>query len=97
MKWNIPELQKLWFGKEQIDNLNRMKAFLTCMQSDTQHITKTTMVPQRLIIMCCVLRYSFDIIQDDLFCHVVDIEHTSASTREAQEAPSCVARHFAHK
>lgn len=57
MKWNIPELQQLWFGKEQYDNLNRMKAFLTCMQSDTPHITKTTMVPQRLIIMCCVLRY----------------------------------------
>lgn len=57
MKWNIPELHQLWFGEAQLDNLNRMKAFLTCMQSDTPNITKTTMVPQRLIIMCCVLRY----------------------------------------
>ncbi|KAK3700688.1 hypothetical protein QZH41_015639 [Actinostola sp. cb2023] len=57
MKWNIPELQELWFGKEPVDNLNRMKAFLTCLQSDTPNMTKTTMVPHRLIIMCCVLRY----------------------------------------
>jgi hypothetical protein len=56
MKWNIPELHNLWFGKESTDNLNRMKAFLTCLMSDTPNMTKTTMVPQRLVIMCCVLR-----------------------------------------
>lgn len=56
MKWSIPELKKLWFGAEATDNLNRMKAFLTCMMSDTPNMTKTTMVPHRLVIMCCVLR-----------------------------------------
>ncbi|XP_032217699.1 constitutive coactivator of PPAR-gamma-like protein 1 [Nematostella vectensis] len=57
MQWDVPELHPLWFGKEPSDDQNRMKAFLTCMQSDTPNMTKTTMVPQRLVIMCCVLRY----------------------------------------
>ena len=56
LEWDIPQLKHLWFGTQQIDNKNRLKAFLSCMQSDTPSMTDTIMVPQRLIIFCCVLR-----------------------------------------
>lgn len=54
--WDIPLIKQLWFGTQQIDNKNRLKAFLSCMQSDTPSMADTVLVPQRLIIFCCVLR-----------------------------------------
>ena len=56
MSWGIPSLQKLWFGMDSEDNANRLKAFLSCMKSDTINMSNTTMVPQRLMLLCCVLR-----------------------------------------
>ncbi|XP_065673474.1 constitutive coactivator of PPAR-gamma-like protein 1 homolog isoform X3 [Hydra vulgaris] len=57
MNWKIPPLRKLWLGTDVEDNSNRLKAFLSCMRSDTVNMSNTSMVPQRLIILCCVLRY----------------------------------------
>lgn len=54
--WDIPKLENLWLGVGQKDNANRLKAFLTCMKSDTPNMTQTTFVPQRLIFLCCILR-----------------------------------------
>ncbi|XP_057297054.1 constitutive coactivator of PPAR-gamma-like protein 1 [Hydractinia symbiolongicarpus] len=62
MNWGIPSLKKLWFGTDSEDNANRLKAFLSCMKSDTINMSNTAMVPQRLMLLCCVLRY---LIQQD--------------------------------
>lgn len=56
MNWGVPSLDKLWFGMESEDNANRLKAFLSCMKSDTVNMSNTGMVPQRLMLLCCVLR-----------------------------------------
>ena len=56
MSWGIPSLRKLWLGTDAEDNANRLKAFLSCMRSDTINMSNTSMVPQRLVILCCVLR-----------------------------------------
>eukprot|EP00794_Sanderia_malayensis_P006008 gene6008-6706_t len=55
--WDIPSVKTLWLGRQAEDNTARMKAFLTCMKSDTTNIPNTTMVPQNLLLLCCVLRY----------------------------------------
>ncbi|CAB4032588.1 Hypothetical predicted protein [Paramuricea clavata] len=57
LKWDVPGCKQLWLGTQPSDNTNRLKAFLSCMLSDSPSMTKTTMVPQRCIILCCVLRY----------------------------------------
>ena len=57
LKWDVPGCKQLWLGTQASDNTNRLKAFLSCMLSDSPSMTKTTMVPQRCIILCCVLRY----------------------------------------
>lgn len=56
LKWDVPACKQLWLGTQTSDNSNRLKAFLSCMLSDSPSMTKTTMVPQRCIILCCVLR-----------------------------------------
>ena len=56
ISWDIPPVKKLWLGNTSEDNITRMKAFLTCMRSDTKNMTNTSMVPQRLLILCSVLR-----------------------------------------
>merc|ERR1719427_188555 len=57
LPWKVPPLKELWFGARPEDDGNRMKAFLSCMRSETANMCNTTMVPQRLLILCCVLRY----------------------------------------
>lgn len=57
MPWDIPPVKNLWLGRQAQDNTMRMKAFLTCMKSDTQNMSNVGMVPQRMLLLCCVLRY----------------------------------------
>ncbi len=57
VSWDIPPVKNLWLGRQAEDNTTRMKAFLTCMKSNTQNMPNTAMVPQRLLLLCCVLRY----------------------------------------
>ena len=57
MNWDVPPLKQLWMGMSAEDNNMRLKAFLTCMRCDTSNLSDTAMVPQRLMILCCVLRY----------------------------------------
>ena len=54
--WDIPPVKTLWLGRQAEDNTTRMKAFLTCMKSETQNMSNPAMVPQRLLLLCCVLR-----------------------------------------
>ena len=56
MPWDIPPVKNLWLGRQAQDNTMRMKAFLTCMKSDTQNMSNVGMVPQRMLLLCCVLR-----------------------------------------
>ncbi len=56
LPWDIPPVKTLWLGRQPEDNTTRMKAFLTCMKSDTSNIPNTIMVPQHLLLLCCVLR-----------------------------------------
>uniref|UniRef100_T1INJ6 Constitutive coactivator of PPAR-gamma-like protein 1 n=1 Tax=Strigamia maritima TaxID=126957 RepID=T1INJ6_STRMM len=55
--WAVPTVQRLWFGAALDDKKRRLRAFLTCLSSDTPLMLNTTYVPQHLLIMCCVLRY----------------------------------------
>ncbi|XP_074645802.1 constitutive coactivator of PPAR-gamma-like protein 1 homolog [Tubulanus polymorphus] len=53
-----PTIRQLWLGQKVEDKNRRLRAFLTCMGSDyTPLMLNTTYVPQRLLIMCAVLRY----------------------------------------
>ena len=56
MSWDIPPVKNLWLGRQAQDNTMRMKAFLTCLKSDTQNMSNVAMVPQRTLLLCCVLR-----------------------------------------
>ena len=56
MPWDIPPVKNLWLGRQAQDNTMRMKAFLTCLKSDTQNMSNVAMVPQRMLLLCCVLR-----------------------------------------
>ena len=57
MDWDIPKLENLWLSIGQKADGNRLKAFLNCMKSDIPYMTQTAFVPERLIILCCILRY----------------------------------------
>ena len=56
LEWEVPPVEKLWFSKGATADNNRLKAFLSCMMSDTPSMTQTVIVPKRLVILCCVLR-----------------------------------------
>ncbi|XP_013779600.1 constitutive coactivator of PPAR-gamma-like protein 1 homolog isoform X2 [Limulus polyphemus] len=55
--WAVPTIQRLWFGVSPDEKKRRMRAFLTCMRSDSPLMLNTAYVPQHMLIMCCVLRY----------------------------------------
>lgn len=57
LDWEVPPVDKLWFSKGAVADNNRLKAFLSCMMSDTPSMTQTVIVPKRLVILCCILRY----------------------------------------
>lgn len=55
--WGVPTIQRLWFGTTIDDKRRRLRAFLTCMRSDTALMLNPEYVPQHLLIMATVLRY----------------------------------------
>jgi hypothetical protein len=56
-QWSVPTLKRLWFGTNLEDKQRRLRAFLSCLNSDTTLMMNTNHVPQHLLLMCCVLRY----------------------------------------
>lgn len=57
LPWAVPTLQRLWFGPSVDDKRRRMRALLSCLNSDTPLILNTAYVPQHMLMMACVLRY----------------------------------------
>ncbi|CAG9138520.1 unnamed protein product [Plutella xylostella] len=57
LDWPVPTVQRLWFGTAPDDKCRRMRAFLSCMRSDTPLMLNTSYVPQHLLILATVLRY----------------------------------------
>ncbi|CAH1644349.1 unnamed protein product [Spodoptera littoralis] len=57
LEWPVPTVQRLWFGTAQDDKCRRMRAFLSCMRSDTPLMLNTSYVPQHLLILATVLRF----------------------------------------
>ncbi|XP_041976736.1 constitutive coactivator of PPAR-gamma-like protein 1 isoform X2 [Aricia agestis] len=57
LDWPVPTVQRLWFGTAQDDKCRRMRAFLSCMRSDTPMMLNTSYVPQHLLILATVLRF----------------------------------------
>ncbi|XP_069703261.1 constitutive coactivator of PPAR-gamma-like protein 1 homolog isoform X1 [Periplaneta americana] len=55
--WGVPTIQRLWFGAAIDDKRRRLRAFLTCMRSDTPLMLNPAYVPQHLLVMASVLRY----------------------------------------
>ncbi|KAK3608099.1 hypothetical protein CHS0354_004756 [Potamilus streckersoni] len=57
VNWKTPSIERMWLGQQPDDKTRRLRAFLTCLQSDTPLMLNTQYVPQHLLILCCVLRY----------------------------------------
>ncbi|XP_045475260.1 constitutive coactivator of PPAR-gamma-like protein 1 isoform X2 [Harmonia axyridis] len=57
LPWAVPTLHRLWFGPAMDDKRRRMRALLSCLNSDSPLILNTSYVPQHMLIMACVLRY----------------------------------------
>lgn len=57
LPWAVPTLQRLWFGPSLDDKRCRMRALLSCLNSDSPLILNTAYVPQQMFVMACVLRY----------------------------------------
>lgn len=57
LDWPVPTVQRLWFGTAPDDKCRRMRAYLSCMRSDTPLMLNTTYVPQHLLILATVLRF----------------------------------------
>lgn len=57
LSWMAPPLMKLWLGREPEDKEYRLRAFLSCLRSDTPSMMKTPYVPKHALILCCVVRY----------------------------------------
>ncbi|XP_037071414.1 constitutive coactivator of PPAR-gamma-like protein 1, partial [Pollicipes pollicipes] len=55
--WGVPTVQRLWFGTTDDDKKRRLRAFLTCMQSDFPNMRSSVYVPHQLLVLACVLRY----------------------------------------
>ncbi|KAL0276882.1 UNVERIFIED_CONTAM: hypothetical protein PYX00_004350 [Menopon gallinae] len=55
--WPVPTIQRLWFGFSVGDMRRRLRAYLTCMKSDSQLMVCSAYVPQHLLVMATVLRY----------------------------------------
>jgi len=53
----LPTVKRLWFGTNLEDKQRRLRAFLSCLNSDIPLMMNTGNVPQHLLLMCCVLRY----------------------------------------
>lgn len=55
--WPVPSVESLWLGVKPENKQRRMKAFLSCMNVGSNPlITNTSHVPERFMMICCVLR-----------------------------------------
>lgn len=54
--WAVPTIQRLWFGSTVDDKRRRLRAFLTCLNSDSSLMLNPSYVPQHMLILACVLR-----------------------------------------
>ncbi|KAJ8301186.1 hypothetical protein KUTeg_020173 [Tegillarca granosa] len=54
--WKTPSIERMWLGTQVDDKTRRLRAFLTCMGSDSPLMLNTQYVPQQFLVMCCVLR-----------------------------------------
>ncbi|XP_071961521.1 LOW QUALITY PROTEIN: constitutive coactivator of PPAR-gamma-like protein 1 homolog [Antedon mediterranea] len=57
LDWVAPPISRMWLGRESEDKSFRLRAFLSCMSSDTPSMLKTAFVARHAILLCCVLRY----------------------------------------
>ncbi|XP_033105594.1 constitutive coactivator of PPAR-gamma-like protein 1 isoform X2 [Anneissia japonica] len=57
LEWVAPPISRMWLGRETEDKSYRLRAFLSCMSSDSPSMLKTAFVPRHAILLCCVLRY----------------------------------------
>ena len=57
LDWDVPPVDKLLFSKGAKADSNRLRAFLSFMMSNTPSMTQIVIVPKRLVILCCILRY----------------------------------------
>lgn len=57
LPWAVPTLHRLWFGPSVDDKRRRMRALLSCLNSDTPLILNTSYVPQHMLVLACILRY----------------------------------------
>ena len=57
LDWDVPPVDKLLVSKGATADSNRLKAFLSCMMSNAPSMTQIVIVPKRLVILCCILRY----------------------------------------
>ncbi|KAK6635083.1 hypothetical protein RUM44_000332 [Polyplax serrata] len=55
--WPVPTVQRLWFAGTVDEMRRRLRAYLTCMKSDSALMVCSSYVPQHLLLMASVLRY----------------------------------------
>ncbi|PIK59095.1 putative constitutive coactivator of PPAR-gamma-like protein 1-like [Apostichopus japonicus] len=56
LEWVVPPIQRLWLGREPEDKTTRLRAFLSCLGSDSPSMLKPSYVPRHALVMCCILR-----------------------------------------
>ena len=57
LSWPVPTVNRLWFGCSKDDSKRRIRAFLSCLRSDSPLMLQPSYVPQRILMLATVLRY----------------------------------------
>lgn len=60
LDWQVPTLERLWFGSDVEDGQRRLRAFLSCMKADEANILDSEKVPRQYLLLCTVLRYMLE-------------------------------------
>ncbi|PIK35109.1 putative constitutive coactivator of PPAR-gamma-like protein 1-like [Apostichopus japonicus] len=72
LEWVVPPIQRLWLGREPEDKTTRLRAFLSCLGSDSPSMLKPSYVPRHALVMCCILRYMYQLRPPVLFKHELE-------------------------
>jgi hypothetical protein len=56
LDWDVPNLERLWFGREAADRTRRVRAWFSCMKSSND-LQTSEKVPYKFLFCCVVLRY----------------------------------------
>lgn len=72
LEWMVPPIQRLWLGRESEDKTTRLRAFLSCLGSDSPSMLKPSYVPRHALVMCCILRYMYQLRPPVLFRHELE-------------------------